>query len=69
VGLSKDVQKLKALRVAEFRLGQKFDYIDYVEDELKPEIAAALGGKPVLGLDAATKFTFEVVNDADPDQA
>jgi hypothetical protein len=73
VSLSKDsrvIKKLKAARLAEFRLRQRFDYIDYVEDELGPEIAAVLAGKPVLGLEAGNVFTLELVDEnADTDQA
>jgi hypothetical protein len=63
VSLSRDSRaekKLKALRLAQFRLKQRFDMIDFVEDVLMPEVEAMKAGKPVLGLDAGAAFDLVV---------
>lgn len=62
-GLSRDSRqerKLKALRRAEFRLGQALQRIDWEEDILLPEIQALKAGKSVLGLDAGAAFDIQV---------
>lgn len=57
---SRTEKKLKALRRAEFRLKQRFDYIDWEEDILYPEIDALKSGRPVLGLEAGAVFDLQV---------
>jgi hypothetical protein len=55
VALSRDSRqerKLKAIRMAQWRLKQRLETIDYLEDVLQPEVEALKAGKPVLGLDA-----------------
>jgi hypothetical protein len=65
VSLSRDSRtekKLKALRRAEFRLKQQFDYIDWTEDVLIPEIDSLKAGRPVLGLEAGAMFDIQVAD-------
>jgi hypothetical protein len=72
VPLSRDSraeQKLKAIRLAQFRLRQRLEAIDWREDVLLPEIEALKAGKSVLGLSDGVAFDIEIVNDAHPDQA
>lgn len=57
---SRTEKKLKALRRAEFRLKQRFEFIDWEEDVLYPEIDALKSGRPVLGLDAGAVFDLQV---------
>lgn len=57
---SRTEKKLKALRRAEFRLKQTFEYIDWTEDVLYPEIESLKAGRPVLGLDAGAVFDLQV---------
>lgn len=59
---SRTEKKLKALRRAEFRLKQRFEYIDWEEDYLYPEIDALKSGRPVLGLEAGAVFDIQVAN-------
>lgn len=59
---SRTEKKLKALRRAEFRLKQRFEYIDWEEDYLYPEIDALKSGRPVLGLEAGAVFDLQVAN-------
>lgn len=59
---SRTEKKLKALRRAEFRLGQQFAYIDWCEDTLYPEIEALKSGRPVLGLEAGAMFDLQVAD-------
>jgi hypothetical protein len=59
MGLSRDSrqeQKLKALRMAQFRLKQRLEAIDWREDVLLPEIEALKSGKSVLGLPDGAAF-------------
>jgi hypothetical protein len=63
---SRTEKKLKALLRAKFRLKQQFEYIDYCEDVLIPEVEKLKQGKPVLGLDAGVAFDL-VIDDAHPD--
>lgn len=63
---SRTEKKLKAILRAKFRLKQQFEYIDYCEDVLIPEVEKLKQGKPVLGLDAGVAFDL-VIDDADPD--
>lgn len=59
---SRTEKKLKALRRAEFRLKQTFEYIDWTEDVLFPEIEALKAGRPVLGLEAGAVFDLQVTD-------
>jgi hypothetical protein len=59
---SRTEKKLKALRRAEFRLKQRFEYIDFEEDVLFPEIDALKAGRPVLGLEAGAVFDLQVTD-------
>lgn len=63
---SRTEKKLKALLRAKFRLKQQFEYIDYCEDTLIPEIEKLKAGRSVLGLDAGMAFDL-VIDDADTD--
>jgi hypothetical protein len=57
---SRTEKKLKALRRAEFRLKQRFAYIDWEEDQLFPEIEALKSGKSVLGLPDGAAFDISI---------
>lgn len=59
---SRTEKKLKSLRRAEFRLKQRFEYIDWEEDVLYPEIDALKSGRPVLGLEAGAVFDLKVAD-------
>ena len=59
---SRTEKKLKALRRAEFRLKQQFEYIDWTEDVLIPEIDSLKAGRPVLGLEAGAMFDLQVAD-------
>ncbi len=48
---SRELKKWLAARRAQFRLGQAFDYIDFVEDILNPEVEALLAGKVRLEIE------------------
>lgn len=60
---SRQEQKLKAIRLAEFRLRQRLEMIDWREDVLLPEVEALKSGKSVLGLEEGVAFDIEVVNE------
>jgi hypothetical protein len=62
---SRAERKLKALRRAQFRLKQTFEYIDWTEDILLPEVEALKSGKSVLGLPDGTAFDIVVEASAD----
>ena len=64
---SRTERKLKAIRMAQWRLKQRLETIDFLEDELQPEIEALKAGKPVLGLEG--NVAFDLVLDANPDSA
>ncbi len=64
---SRSEKKLKALRRAEFKLKQQFDYIDWTEDFLLPELEALKSGKAVLGLPEGVAFEIEIVPHENPD--
>ena len=49
-------QKLKAIRMAQFRLRQRLEMIDWREDILLPEVEALKSGKSVLGLPEGVAF-------------
>lgn len=57
---SRAEKKLKALRLAQFRLKQRFEMIDFCEDVLMKEVEAMKRGDPVLGLDAGAAFDLVV---------
>lgn len=63
---SRTEKKLKAFMRARYRLKQQFEYIDFCEDVLIPEVEKLKQGKPVLGLDAGVAFDL-VIDDADTD--
>lgn len=65
---SRQEQKLKAIRRAQFRLTQRLAAIDWENDVLMPEIEALKAGKSVLGLPAGAAFDIQIV-DADPSPA
>lgn len=64
---SRQEQKLKAIRRAQFRLRQRLDAIDWENDVLLPEIEALKAGTPVLGLPEGATFDIQIVDDAHPD--
>lgn len=59
---SRTERKLKAMRRAQFRLKQTFEYIDWTEEFLYPEIEALKAGRPVLGLEAGAVFDLQVAD-------
>jgi hypothetical protein len=66
VSLSRDSRqerKLKAIRMAQFRLKQRLEMIDFLEDVLQPEVEAYKSGKAVLGLDAGVAFDIRIESD------
>jgi hypothetical protein len=66
VSLSRDSRaerKLKAVRLAQFRLRQRLEMIDWTEDVLLPEIEALKSGKSVLGLPEGSTFDIEIVTE------
>lgn len=63
---SRQEQKLKAIRRAQFRLRQRLETIDWENDVLMPEIEALKSGKSVLGLQEGVAFDIEVVSSEDP---
>ena len=62
---SRQERKLKAFRRAQFRLKQQFEYIDWTEDVLLPEVEALKSGKSVLGLPDGAAFDL-VIENANP---
>jgi len=60
-------RKLKAIRWAQFRLKQRLEAIDFMEDVLGPEVEALKSGKSVLGLAEGMAFDIKVVDHADSD--
>jgi 1-acyl-sn-glycerol-3-phosphate acyltransferase len=63
VALSRDSRaekKLKAFRMAQFRLKQRLEAIDWMEDVLYPEVEALKSGKSVLGLPEGTAFDITI---------
>jgi hypothetical protein len=63
MSLSRDTRqekKLKAFRRAQFRLKQRFEYIDWEEDVLIPEVEALKSGREILGLDAGAAFDIQM---------
>lgn len=57
---SRQEQKLKAIRRAQFRLRQTLDRIDWENDILMPEVEALKSGKSVLGLPEGTAFDIVI---------
>lgn len=53
--------------MAQIRLKQRFEMIDYMEDVLMPEIEALKAGKSVLGLPDGAAFDL-VIEHEDPPQ-
>lgn len=60
---SRQEKKLKALRRAQFRLQQRFEYIDWEEDVLLPEYERMKAGKAVLGLPEGVAFDIQIVHE------
>lgn len=60
---SRAERKLKAIRLAQFRLKQRLEMIDYCEDVLLPEIEALKGGRSVLGLPEGVAFDIVIEGD------
>lgn len=63
---SRQERKLKAFRMAQFRLKQRFEMIDWMEDILQPEIEALKSGKSVLGLPDGAAFDLIIDSDENP---
>lgn len=57
---SRQERKLKAIRMAQFRLRQRLEAIDFWEDVLLPEIEALKSGKSVLGLPEGVAFDIQI---------
>lgn len=57
---SRQERKLKAFRLAQFRLKQRLEMIDWQEDVLMPEIEALKGGRSVLGLPEGAAFDITI---------
>ena len=60
---SRQERKLKAIRMAQFRLKQRLEAIDFLEDVLMPEIEALKSGKSVLGLPEGVAFDITIESD------
>jgi hypothetical protein len=54
------LRKLKAIRLAQWRLKQRLETIDYMEDDLQKEVNALLAGEPVLGLEGGVAFDIVI---------
>lgn len=61
---SRQERKLKAFRRAQFRLKQQFEYIDWTEDVLLPEVEALKSGKSVLGLPEGAAFDLVIADES-----
>lgn len=57
---SRQEKKLKAIRWAQFRLKQRLDAIDFMEDVLLPEVEALKSGRSVLGLPEGVAFDIQI---------
>lgn len=57
---SRQEQKLKAIRRAQFRLRQRLDMIDWENDVLLPEVEALKSGKSILGLPEGVAFEITI---------
>ena len=60
---NRNEQKLKAIRMAQFRLKQRLEMIDWREDVLLPEVEALKAGKSVLGLPEGVAFEIQIDTD------
>jgi UDP-N-acetylmuramyl pentapeptide synthase len=60
---SRQVSQLKAIRMAQHRLRQRLETIDFIEDKLNPEVEAVKAGKSVLGLPAGAAFDIQIVTE------
>lgn len=63
---SRTEKKLKAFLRAQFRLKQNFEYIDWTEDTLIPEVEKLKSGKPVLGLEPGAAFDLHIEHENQP---
>jgi hypothetical protein len=52
--------------MAQFRLRQRLEAIDWMEDVLGPEIEALKAGRSVLGLPEGTVFDIKIDHDEVP---
>ena len=59
---SRQERKLKAIRLAQMRLKQRLEMIDWLEDVLQPEIEALKSGKGVMGLPDGMTLNVRVVH-------
>ena len=57
---SRTERKLKAIRMAQWRLKQRLETIDFLEDELQPEIEKLKSGQSVLGLPDGVAFDLVI---------
>lgn len=57
---SRQERKLKAIRMAQWRLKQRLETIDFLEDELQPEIEKLKSGQSVLGLPDGVAFDIVI---------
>jgi hypothetical protein len=64
---SKQERKLKAIRWAQFRLKQRLEAIDWMEDTLLPEVEALKSGKSVLGLAPGAAFDITIEEEKSDD--
>ena len=60
---SRAERKLKAVRMAQQRLKQRLEMIDWLEDVLQPEVEALKSGKAVLGLPDGVAFDIRIEQD------
>lgn len=60
---SRAERKLKAIRLAQKRLAQRLEMIDWLEDTLLPEIEALKSGRSVLGLPDGVAFDIVIEGD------
>lgn len=63
---SRQERKLKAIRMAQFRLKQRLEMIDFLEDVLQPEVEAMKSGKPVMGLLEDVVFDIVIEHENHP---
>lgn len=64
---SRQEQKLKAVRRAQFRLAQRLAAIDWENDVLLPEVEALKSGKSILGLPEGVAFDICIEADENHD--
>lgn len=62
---SRQERKMKAIRMAQWRLKQRLETIDFIEDVLQPEVEALKSGKSVLGLAAGSAFDIQIVDESE----